>query len=60
MKAVSMKRTTVEVEPIVLKAIKFIAKKRGLKTKTVSNALLRWAIPYEGVVFEQFQSTNRK
>jgi hypothetical protein len=45
------KRTTVEVHPVVLKAIQLIAKRQDSKVKAVSDTLLRFAIPYEKLLF---------
>jgi hypothetical protein len=44
-------RTTIEVQPVVLKAIKIIAKRRKLKVKSVADNLLRYAIPHEQMLF---------
>lgn len=53
------KRTTLEVEPIVLKAIKLIARRRKLKVKYVSDVCLRYAIPYEDVLFALPKNNKR-
>lgn len=45
------KRTTVEVDPIIHKAIQYIAKRRKRKVKVVADKLLRHSIPWEAEIF---------
>jgi len=52
-------RSTIEVSPIVRKAIKVIAKKRKVRIKVASDLLLRFAIPYEDTVFKNDSSGGK-
>jgi hypothetical protein len=54
-----MARTSVEVEPIILKAIKLIARHRRLKVKFTANALIRFGIAHERQIFA-ISNNNRK
>lgn len=54
-----MRRTTIEVDPIILKAIKLIAKRRKLKIKFVSDHLLRYSIPWEKELFAKPTANNK-
>lgn len=53
------RRTTVEVDPIILRAIKMIARHRRRKVKIVSDGLLRFAIPYEKQIFAESNNNRR-
>jgi len=44
-------RTTIEIEPSVLKGIKMICARRTLKVKAVADALLRYAMLRENYIF---------
>jgi hypothetical protein len=52
-------RTSVEVEPIILKAIKAIARHRKLKVKSTANALIRFGIVHEKEIFA-ISNNNRR
>jgi len=54
-----MPRTTIEVEPTVLKSIRLIAIKRAIKIKTVADALLRYSLLREDYVFPSPNRNNR-
>jgi predicted transcriptional regulator len=50
-KTKARKRTTIEVDPIIHKALQYIAKRRKRKVKFVSDTLLRASIPWEEMLF---------
>ena len=45
------KRTTVEVDPLILKALQILAKRYRLKIKTVSDGCFRYSIPKAKTIF---------
>jgi hypothetical protein len=46
-----VRRTTIEIDPILLQAIGVIARGQRMKIKFVSNELLRFAIPHYKQIF---------
>jgi hypothetical protein len=55
----SRPRTSLEVEPIVRKAVSVIAHRRKLKVKFTTNAIVRFGIAHEQEIFA-FSNNNRK
>jgi hypothetical protein len=54
-----MRRTTIEIDPILLQAIGVIARGQRMKVKFVSNELLRFAIPHYKQIFSGTKAIRR-